>query len=67
MQTETTPYIYSNTDQLRLLGIIKSSLQSLVTLYNILGDQAGAHRASVELCSILAQEFQINPQSRRTR
>jgi hypothetical protein len=69
MQTETTTttYTYNLEQQLRLLAIIKAGLQSLVTLYNLIGDQAAAHRCSRELCAVLAQEFQINPHSRRSR
>lgn len=65
--TATETYTYNLEQQLRLLGIIKAGLQSLVTLYNLIGDQAGAHRCSRELCAVLAQEFQLNPHSRRTR
>lgn len=67
MQIETVPYFHTVEQQLRLLGIIKAGLQSLVTLYNLLGDQESAHRCSKELCAVLAQEFQLNPYSRRTR
>lgn len=43
---------------------LKRELQEAVTLCNLLGDQAGAHRASVELCAVLVQEFQILARSK---
>lgn len=63
----TETYTYNVEQQLRLLGIIKASLQSLVTLYNLIGDQSAAHRVSKELCAVLAAEFTLNPHSRRSK
>lgn len=66
-ETVTKPYLYNTEDKLRLLAIYKASLQSLVTLYNTLGDQEGAFRVSRELCAVLAEEFCLNPNSRRSK
>lgn len=63
----TETYTYNLEQKLALLGIIKAGWQSLVVLYNLQGDQVGAFRASRELCAVLAEEFRLNPHSRRTR
>ena len=67
MNTETTTYFHTNEDKLRLLAVAKAGLQSLLNLYNLLGDQEAAFRVSKELCAVLAEEFRLNPHSRRSR
>jgi hypothetical protein len=66
-ETETKPYFHNTEDQLRILAVYKASLQSLLSLYNLFGWQDGAFRVSKELCAVLAEEFRLNPHSRRTR
>lgn len=48
---------HNTIDQLVWFDIIRSGWQSLVTLYNLNGDQVGAHRASKELCRVMVLEF----------
>lgn len=69
MNTETSSGSTTHNIQhdLHLIAVLKAALQSLVTLYNLVGDQEGAHRCSKELCAILAIEFRLLPYSRRTR
>lgn len=67
MNTATETYTHNLEQKLALLGIIKAGWQSLVALYNLQGDKEGAFRASRELCAVLAEEFRLNPHSRRTR
>jgi len=67
MNTQTETYTNNTLEQLRLLAIIRTGLQSLVTLHNLRGDQEGAHRASRELCAVLALEFRLNPNSSRSK
>lgn len=54
-------------DTLRVLNILKTTLQQLVTLANNFGSQASAHEYSRQLGEVLALEFRLNPHARRTK
>lgn len=64
MHTATTHY-QNSIDQIVWLDIIRSGLQSLVTLHNLNGDQAGAHRVSKELCRVMVELEKIKIRPRK--
>lgn len=65
MNTQTLSHTHNSVDQIVWLDIIRSGLQSLVTLYNINGDQAGAHRVSKELCRVMVELERIKVRPRK--
>lgn len=67
MNTETVTTTYTVEEKLHLIRIIKASLQALLAQYNLVGDQVSAFKCSKELCKLSAQEFLLDPHSRRTR
>lgn len=66
MHTATTQS-QNSIDQIVWLDIIRSGLQSLVTLYNLNGDQAGAHRVSKELCRVMVELERIKIRPRKSK
>jgi len=65
MNTQT--FTQNSIDQITWLDIIRSGLQSLVTLHNLNGDQAGAHRVSKELCRVMVELERIKVRPRKSK
>lgn len=56
-----------NNNTFQLYTVLKASLQALLSLHNLSGNQAAAFRVSRQLCSVLSDEFSVNQYSRRTK